>query len=75
MSSRIFKKMRKISLFWTLLSDTHKLLVFKAANNYTKLTKLKKALDKRRKRVYNGIVNSKGAADRKSVALFFCNQR
>lgn len=31
----------------------------------------KKALDKSTPRVYNGIVNSKGAADKVSVALFF----
>ena len=32
---------------------------------------IKKALDKSPRRSYNGIVNSKGAADMKSVALFF----
>jgi hypothetical protein len=31
----------------------------------------KKALDKRFCKAYNGIVNSKGAADMESVALFF----
>ena len=31
----------------------------------------KKALDKSPRRGYNGIVNSKGAADKISVALFF----
>ena len=32
---------------------------------------IKKALDKSPRRSYNGIVNSKGAADKISVALFF----
>ena len=34
-------------------------------------SKFKKAIDKSAKREYNGIVNSKGAADMVSVALFF----
>lgn len=34
-------------------------------------SKLKKAIDKSLLKSYNGIVNSKGAADMVSVALFF----
>ena len=34
-------------------------------------SKLKKAIDKSLLKSYNGIVNSKGAADKISVALFF----
>ena len=34
-------------------------------------SKFKRAIDKSAKREYNGIVNSKGAADMVSVALFF----
>ena len=38
---------------------------------YINSTNLKKTLDKRGERVYNGIVNSKGAVDSESTALFF----
>jgi hypothetical protein len=47
------------------------LLAFKAAKKYKIPTKFKKVLDKPKRKGYNGIVNSKGAADDKSVALFF----
>ena len=37
----------------------------------SEMSNFKKTLDKSAKREYNGIVNSKGAADMVSVALFF----
>ncbi len=36
----------------------------------SEMSNFKKALDKSAKREYNGIVNSKGAAEMESVALF-----
>ena len=44
------------------------------ANAGTKMydtSNFKKGIDKSAEREYNGIVNSKGAADKLSVALFF----
>ena len=45
--------------------------MFKAAKNYKNFQSSKKGIDKSFPRDYNGIVNSKGAADQKSAALFF----
>ena len=45
-----------------------------SANEVTKMydtSNFSKPIDKSRQRGYNGIVNSKGAADKLSVALFF----
>ena len=45
-----------------------------SANSVTKMydtSNFSKPIDKSRQRGYNGIVNSKGAADKLSVALFF----
>ena len=44
------------------------------SNSYAKMSvssNFKKTLDKSAEKEYNGIVNSKGAADMESVALFF----
>lgn len=47
------------------------LFAFKAAKIYKKFRSCKKVVDKGKIKDYNGIVNSKGAADDKSAALFW----
>ena len=46
------------------------LFAFKAAEIYKYFRSYRKVVDKTGRKEYNGIVNSKGAADRKSAALF-----
>ena len=47
------------------------LFAFKALKIYKNFRSFKKAIDKSLTKVYNSIVNSKGAADDKSAALFW----
>ena len=51
--------------------DFLQLLSSNSEANMYDTSNFKKALDKSAPKGYNGIVNSKGAADKVSVALFF----